>query len=89
MSEEGYAEFVKWLSKKGNNKWSFGRLMRMIQYHFLCIPDYVTYVLRKVGFNVTPQTVIRHPNPGIPSKLIVWGMDVLTKKYSDALSGQK
>jgi hypothetical protein len=85
MSEEGYAAFCQWLSTKGNNTWTISRCWRMIQYHFCCIPDYAAYFLRKCGINVKSEVIVGYPNPGLPAKLIVWGMDVMTKKYSKAI----
>ena len=85
MSEEGYAAFCQWLSIKGNNVWTLGRCWRMIQYHFCCIPDYAAYFLRKCGIDVKSEVVVVYPNPGLPAKLIVWGMDVMTKKYRSAM----
>lgn len=85
MSIEGYKSFCKWLKVKGNNRWTLNRVFKMIQYHFATIPDYTAYVLKKLGFNVVSHAVISYPNPGLPSKLIIWGMEVVTNKYVIAL----
>lgn len=86
MSTEGFADFCSWLRIKGNNRWSFGRICRMIQYHFATLPDYFAYALRKVGFEAHSDIVVTYPNPGLPAKLIVWGMETVTAKYKSALS---
>ncbi len=85
MSEEGYKTFCEWLSISGNNLWTKGRVLRMLRYHFFCIPDYSAYVLRKLGWNIKSEIVVKYPNPGIPAKLIVWGMEYLTEKYKRAM----
>ena len=88
MSTEGYENFSGWLEKKENNKWSFGRVCRAVQYHFTSIPVYVGYVLTKLHIkNSLGKASISHPNPGIPAKLIVWGMETLTEKYRGAMKG--
>lgn len=86
MSREGFADFCSWLNTKGNNQWSVKRICRMIQYHCSVIPDYLAYMLRKIGCNVQSEKIVPYPNPGLPAKLIVWGMETLTDKYKAALS---
>lgn len=87
MSIEGFESFSRWLCQKENNKWSFRRVCRAIQYHFTSIPVYVGFVLTKLHVkNSLGKASIAHPNPGIPAKLIVWGMEVLTDKYKSAMT---
>lgn len=85
MSTEGFEDFCAWLRIKGNNRWSLGRMMRMIHYHFVVLPDYIAFVLRKIGYKCKTENVVRYPNPGLPAKLIIWGMETLTKKYASAM----
>lgn len=85
MSYEGYDAFCAWLRIKGNNRWTLARMYRMIQYHCLCIPDYVAFILRKFGSKKYTENVVRVPNPGLPAKLIVWGMETLANKYAEAM----
>lgn len=85
MSDEGYAAFCAWLRVKGNNRWTFGRMCRMLWYHCNCIPAYADFVLQKLGIDTHSELVIRIPNPGLPAKLIIWGMEVLTERYGQAM----
>lgn len=88
MSTEGYESFSMWLSQKENNKWPLDRVLRAIQYHFTSIPVYVGFILAKLHIkNSFGKASISHPNPGIPAKLIVWGMETLTDKYRNAMEG--
>lgn len=88
MSKEGFSDFCEWLQLKGNNQWSIGRMLRNIQYHFATIPDYIAYISRKVGINIKSEKVIPYPNPGLPAKLIIWGIEKLKDEYESALSEQ-
>ena len=47
--------------------------------------DYAAYFLRRCGIKAKSEAVVIYPNPGIPAKLIVWGMEVMTEKYSRAM----
>lgn len=86
MSKEGYVAFVNWLNEKSNNQWTIQRYSRLIQYHFANIPVYIGYILSKMHIsNSLGKESTAYPNPGIPAKLIVWGMEVLTKRYGAAL----
>lgn len=85
MSVEGFEDFSKWIKVKGNNTWNVARFAKMLKYHFLTLPDYTAFVLRKIGFKIKSEAVINYPNPGLPAKLIVWAMDNMTNKYLQAL----
>jgi len=85
MSLDGYSNFCSWLEIKGNNNWSIKRICRMMQYHVAVIPEYTAYVLRKIGLNVHIERVVRYPNPGLPAKLIVWGMETVKSNYLSAM----
>ena len=86
MSKEGFIDFCSWLGLEGNNKWTIGRIFRMIQYHCAVSPDYIAYALRKMKINIHSDLVVPYPNPGIPAKLIIWGMETMTEKYNHALN---
>lgn len=87
MSIEGYNSFVEWLSKKGNNKWTLKRICHAVQYHFATIPEYLGYVLNRAGIsNSIGERVNPYPNPGLPSKLIIWGMETVTNEYKSHLA---
>lgn len=87
MSCEGYESFVRWLRIKENNHWSIGRLGRFVQYHSANIPVYASYLLSQFHIkNKWGKGSISYPNPGLPSKLIVWGMETMTDKYLQAMS---
>lgn len=88
MSTEGFKDFCEWLEKKGNNTWSIGRVGRAIQYHCATMPDYIAYFLRKVGVKAKSEKVIPYPNPGLPAKLIVWGMEKVSGEYKKAMGIQ-
>lgn len=85
MSHAGYDAFCAWLRVPGNNRWMLGRMCRMVYYHCICIPAYADVVLGKFGASLNRDIVVRVPNPGLPAKLIVWGMEVLTNKYIEAM----
>lgn len=87
MSTQGYVDFVEWLSQNSNNKWTVARVFRMLQYHLSSIPVYCSYLASKLHIKVSwGKGSIKYPNPGLPSKLIVWGMETLTKKYTVAIN---
>lgn len=89
MSEEGYAAFTKWLAVKGNNRWPLKRIFKMLQYHFASIPVYAAYIASKMHIKTSwGKGSITYPNPGLPAKLIVWGMETLTQKYTDAMKSE-
>lgn len=86
MSIEGFENFSNWLQEKDNNQWTMRRIRRAIQYHFYNIPVYLGYILSRLHIkNSFGKASIAYPNPGIPSKLIVWGMEILTQKYRLAM----
>lgn len=86
MSVEGFENFSEWLKQKENNKWTAGRVFRTVQYHVTSVPVYIGFVLTRLHIkNSFGKGAIEHPNPGIPAKLIVWGMERLTKEYRLAL----
>lgn len=86
MSKEGYEDFCKWLKIKGNNKWCFCRICHNIQYHLATLPDYIAFVLRKLGVKKAhSDKVIPYPNPGLPAKLIIWAMEKVSSNYSEAM----
>lgn len=85
MTDEGYRAFVEWLSVKGNNDWSFKRIREMLKYHVATIPEYCRYVMSKLGVKIQIKKLNPYPNPGLPAKLIVWGIDFLTVEYKKAM----
>ena len=86
MSSEGYDAFVKWLAVDGNNCWAGGRIFRMIQYHAASVPVYAAFIASKMHIETLwGKGAIQYPNPGLPAKLIVWGMETLTNKYTEAM----
>ena len=86
MSRQGYENFVEWLNKKGNNRWTIGRRFRMCQYHAASIPVYAAYIASKMKIKTGwGKGSIRYPNPGLPAKLIVWGIETLSNRYKDAM----
>lgn len=89
MSHEGFADFCQWLSIKGNNRWSIRRIGHMIQYHFAVMPEYLAFVIRKLGINFWYEKVVKYPNPGLPAKLIIWGMETVSGKYAVAMSDDR
>ena len=88
MSTEGFKDFCEWLEIEGNNKWSIGRVGRAIQYHCATMPDYIAYVLRKLGIKAKSEKVIPYPNPGLPAKLILWGMEKVSEEFKKAMGIQ-
>ena len=86
MSVAGYENFTNWLSQKGNNNWTVSRFAKVIQYHVTSIPVYASYVISKFGIKKSwGKGAIKYPNPGLPAKLIVWGMEVVSQKYALAM----
>lgn len=86
MSAEGFESFSRWIKIPGNNRWDFARVCRVVQYHASLIPVYFAFVLNKLGIeNKIGQGNTDYPNPGLPAKLILWGMETVTAKYADAL----
>lgn len=89
MSAQGYDAFVKWLSVKGNNRWPMRRVFKMMQYHLSSVPVYASYLATKLHIkNSWGKGSIAYPNPGLPAKLIVWGMETVSKKYAAAMKDE-
>lgn len=87
MSDEGYKSFVNWLSQKGNNSWTIRRIFKAIQYHCTSIPVYISYIVSKFGIRSSwGKGAITYPNPGLPAKLIVWGLETVSQKYAIAMA---
>lgn len=90
MSKDGYSSFVKWLSQKKNNRWTPKRCFRMAQYHFASFPVYASFVASKFHIkNSWGKGSIKYPNPGLPAKLIIWGMETLCEKYAEVVTSKK
>lgn len=88
MTEEGYAEFIHWLSEPGHNRWNVKRIKHMFIYHFASIPEYKQWALSKMHIKVKHghgEKVNPYPNPGVASKLLVWGIVKLTDEYQKAI----
>lgn len=87
MTHEGYESFIKWLNTKGNNRWTLSRVLKMMRYHFSTIPEYLDFAFSKIGqhtkFGQKHENLV--PNPGMPSKMVIWANECLSTKYSAAL----
>lgn len=87
MTCEGYDSFIKWLNTKGNNRWTVIRIAKMIRYHFSTIPEYLDFVFSKLKIHTKFSKHHENlcPNPGIPSKMIIWANECISVRYSNAL----
>ena len=58
----------------------------MLQYHAASVPVYGAFIASKMHIKTGwGKGSIQYPNPGLPAKLIVWGMETLTNKYTEAM----
>lgn len=89
MTAEGYEDFIIWLNKKGNNSWSIKRILAFFKYHLTMLPEYVVLVISKIlpnRFNLNyKDTRKKTVNPGLPSRLIIWGIEVIKDRYMNGL----
>jgi len=86
MSAEGYQSFVQWLQETGNNRWPVRRVLRMLQYHIVSIPVYAAYFAQKLHIKTSwGKGSIAYCNPGLPAKLIIWGMETMSEKYAKSM----
>lgn len=87
MTPAGYRAFMKWLKTKGNNRWSFQRMIHNLQYHLSTIPEYLDFVASKLNWepNFSKNHPNLYPNTGLPAKMVIWGIETTVKKYTSAL----
>lgn len=87
MTPSGYEDFKQWLNQKGNNRWGWKRMIHAIQYHVSTIPEYMDYICsrmhRSTSFSKGHPNL--YPNPGLPAKMVIWGILCETEKYKQNL----
>ena len=87
MTYTGYESFVRWLSEKGRNRWTPKRVWHAVRYHWSTIPEYMDFVLLKLGqaprFGGKRENHV--PNPGLPAKMVIWGIETEIKRYKAML----
>ena len=85
MSAEGYESFVKYCSQNKSPK-TVSKYIHAIQYWISFLPSYINYALRKLHINIRlKQNAIKVSNPFVASDLIFWSVDIMKKKYSEAM----
>lgn len=85
MSETSYNSFVKYYKSHRRR----GETGRLIRYYWRAAPDYLNYLFRKAG--IKKRIAVRgrrSGNPGAPSYLINWGMEILIERYLTAQEKQ-
>lgn len=78
MSETSYNSFVRYYRAHRRR----GQTGRLLCYYCSSAPDYLNYFFRKLG--IKKRIAVRDrqlDNPGAPSYLTGWGMEILTKRY--------
>lgn len=78
MSEVSYDSFVRYYRTHRRR----GQTARLFCYYWKSAPDYLNYLFRKLGIKKRIAVHDRQfDNPGAPSYLINWGMEILTERY--------
>lgn len=78
MSEASYDSFVRYYRTHRRR----GQTARLFCYYWKSAPDYLNYLFRKLGIKKRIAVHDRQfDNPGAPSYLINWGMEILTERY--------
>ncbi len=82
MSPYSFESFIGYY-KKNKRK---GRYRKLLGYYINELPYYMNYIMKKVGlkYRFKPNDK-RINNPGAPSYLINWGMDVMCNRYLGGL----
>ena len=85
LTVSGYEEFMEWLSKKGNNTWHFKRIVHLLKYHYCILPEYIDYLKAKLHLKCKGHSYNKranlYANPGLPSRLVIWGIEKITSDY--------
>ncbi|MDE7268914.1 MAG: hypothetical protein K2N81_00390 [Acetatifactor sp.] len=85
MSEASYDSFVRYYRTHRRQ----GQTARLLRYYWKSAPDYLNYLFRKLGIKKRIAVHDRQfDNPGAPSYLINWGMEILTQRYLEAQTKQ-
>lgn len=89
MTDIGYSDFIIWIGEKGNNSWSLKRILNALRYHVCTMPEYMAYIKAKLYIKQKhdhSDKINPYPNPGLPSRLILWGIEKVSQKYIDAIN---
>lgn len=83
MSPTSYESLLKYKKQLKRSNMKF--LMHAYKYYMTNFPIYINYALSKLRIPFSVKTCSKYVSSPISSLLILWGMDVMTKKYKDAL----
>lgn len=87
MSDTGYEAFIRFRKSGKGVKKGAGHLLYKIKYNADTFPIYANAAFGRLHIPIRlrqkPNTFV---NPGAPADLIFWGVDVMKKRYAEALN---
>lgn len=87
MSFEGFDAFTDFKKQHKGVIRSPRNTARLLHYVLLNMPIYLNYITRKLKLPIIfKQKPNRYANPGAVADLFFWGVDVMKKRYADALT---
>ena len=88
MTREGYESFSRFRKKHPAAKFTLSKLINKIRYTCKLMPLYINIIFGKLHIsarlNQKPPGIA---NPGAPSDLIFWAVDVMKERYAKAMNG--
>lgn len=85
MSKDGYEDFLRFRKSYRNSR-PISRFLHGVKYYNCLFPTYLSYACGRIGLHPgIKQKAPRIANPFAPNELFHWSVDVMKKRYSDAL----